>query len=143
MSANLLHDDLIARILRDMVDSWDEEHGGPIWFFTAKDTDIARETGSSHRAQLHFSSKGHDLFAAVHGTLSAVDDPAMVERLWNPFIAAWFEGKGDPKLRLMRFDAEHGQIWLNENTLMAGIRILMGRDPKKDYRDKTAEVSLR
>ena len=66
----------------------DEERGGPIWFFTAKDTDLAREAGTSHRAQMHFSSKGHDLFAAVHGTLSAVDDAAMVDRLWNPFIAA-------------------------------------------------------
>jgi len=120
----------------------DEERGGPIWFFTSKDTHLALETGAPHRAQLHFSSKGHDLFAAVHGTLSPVDDPAMVDRLWNPFIAAWFEGKSDPKLRLLRFDAEHGQIWLNENSLFAGVRVLLGRDPKKDYRDKVAELRL-
>ena len=120
----------------------DEENGGPVWFFTAKDTGLARETGKSHRAQMHFSAKGHDLFAAVHGTLSAVDDPAIVERLWNPFIAAWFEGKTDPKLRLLRFDPEHGQIWLNENSLLAGVRMMLGRDPKKDYRDKVANVPL-
>jgi general stress protein 26 len=120
----------------------DEERGGPIWFFTAKDTDLAREAGASHRAQMHFSSKGHDLFAAVHGTLSAVEDRAIIDRLWNPFVAAWFEGKSDPKLWLLRFDADHGQIWLNENSLMAGVRILLGRDPKMDYRDKVADVRL-
>lgn len=120
----------------------DEERGGPIWFFTARDTDLARQTGESHRAQLHFSGKDHELFAAVHGTLNAVDDPAIVDRLWNPFVAAWFEGKSDPKLQLMRFDPEHAQIWLNENSLLAGVRILLGRDPKKDYQRKVAEVNL-
>ena len=28
----------------------------------------------------------------------------MIDRLWNPFVAAWFEGKDDPKLQLLRFD---------------------------------------
>lgn len=122
----------------------DEEHGGPIWFFTSRETDLAREVGESHRAQIHFSSKGHDLFAAVHGELSPVDDRAIIDRLWSPFVAAWFEGgKSDPKLRLLRFDADRAQIWLNESSALAGIRILLGRDPKKDYRDKVADVNLR
>lgn len=121
----------------------DEDRGGPVWFFTSKDTDFARQTGASHRAMMHFSAKGHDLFAAVHGTLSAVDDAAVIDRLWNPFVAAWFEGRNDPKIRLLRFDAEHGQIWLNENSMLAGVRMLLGRDPKRDYRDKVADVRLR
>src|SRR5262245_43379300 len=36
-----------------------EERGGPIWFFTARDTDLVHALGDGHRAQLHFSSKGH------------------------------------------------------------------------------------
>jgi general stress protein 26 len=122
----------------------DEERGGPIWFFTAKDTDLARAAGESHRAQLHFSAKGHGLFAAVHGVITPTHDPAMIDRLWSPFVAAWFPGgKSDPKLLLLRFDAERAQIWLNENSALAGVRILLGRDPKKDYRDKVADVNLR
>ena len=49
-----------------------EEGGGPIWFFTANDTDLVRALGQGHRAQLHFSSKGHDLFATVHGELTPI-----------------------------------------------------------------------
>ena len=63
--------------------------------------------------------------------------------LWNPYIAAWFEGgKDDPKLALLRFDAEKAEIWLNENSLFAGVKMLLGADPKQDYKDKVAEVSL-
>jgi len=122
----------------------DEERGGPVWFFTSKDTDLARATGPSHRALLHFTAKGHDVFAAVHGTLTPATDRATIDRLWNPWVAAWFEGgKDDPQLLLLRFDAERAQIWLNENSLFAGIRMLLGRDPKQDYQRKVAEVRLR
>ena len=121
-----------------------EENGGPVWFFTSKDTDLARTLGESHRAQLHFSSKGHELFAAVHGILTPHNDRAVIDRLWNKFIAAWFEGgKDDPKLLLLRFDPDRAQVWLNENSALAGIRLLLGRDPKQDYRDKVADVNLR
>ena len=122
----------------------DEERGGPIWFFTSKDTDLARALGDSQRAHIHFSSKGHELFAAVHGTLSTFNDRATIDRLWSKWVAAWFEGgKDDPKLLLLRFDPERAQIWLNENSVFAGIRILLGRDPKQDYKSKVANVDLR
>jgi general stress protein 26 len=125
----------------------DSDGGGPIWFFTSKRTDLARalgqENGSGHEAVLQFAAKGHDLFATLHGTLSHDNDRATIDRLWNSFIAAWFEGgKDDPQLQLLRFDPDRAHIWLNENSLFAGIKILLGRDPKKDYRDKVANVRL-
>jgi general stress protein 26 len=121
-----------------------EEGGGPIWFFTANDTDLVRALGKGHRAQLHFSSKGHDLFAAVHGELTPTCDRVTIDRLWNRFVAAWFEGgKTDPKLQLLRFEPDRAQIWLNENSLLAGVKLLLGRDPKQEYQEKVAEVQLR
>jgi general stress protein 26 len=121
-----------------------QEHGGPIWFFTSKDTELARALGESHRAHIHFASKGHELFAAVHGTLSPFNDRATIDALWNRFVAAWFPGgKDDPKLLLLRFDPDRAQVWLNENSVFAGIAILLGRDPKQQYQRKVADVNLR
>jgi general stress protein 26 len=72
------------------------------------------------------------------------NDRAVIDRLWNRFVAVWYEGgKDDPKLVLLRFDAEHAEIWLNESSIFTGIKLLMGSDPKKDYKDKMATVSLR
>jgi general stress protein 26 len=63
--------------------------------------------------------------------------------LWNPFIAAWFEkGKDDPKLTLLRLDPDDAQIWENGSSLLAGIKLLFGSDPKRDYKDKVASVDL-
>jgi general stress protein 26 len=119
------------------------EGRGPIWFFTSADTDLVQALGGGAAATVLFASKGHELFASLDGRLMPDDDRATIERLWNRFVAAWFEGgKDDPKLRLIRFDPGSAQIWLNENSLFAGVKMLLGADPKKDYADKVAEVDL-
>ena len=121
-----------------------EHDRGPIWFFTARDNTIVQNLGGGVRAIATFASKGHDLFASVQGQLVMDNDRAVIDRLWNSFIAAWYEqGKDDPKLTLLRLDPERAEIWLNGNSLVAGIRILLGRDPKQDYQENVAKVLLR
>jgi hypothetical protein len=51
-------------------------------------------------------------------------------------------GKDDPKLQLLRFEPDRAQIWLNENSLFAGIKLMLGKDPKEEYKDKVAELDL-
>ena len=120
-----------------------EEDGGPIWFFTGKPNAVIEKLGPDSRAIAAFSSKGHDLFASMHGRLSTSTDRVVIDRLWNPFIAAWFDGKDDPKLVLLRFDPENAEVWLNESNLLAGVKMLFGVDPKKDYESNVGEVDLR
>ena len=117
---------------------------GPLWFFTAKDSALVQKLSEGHRAFAAFSSKGHDLFASIKGNLSLSTDRTVIDRLWNPFVAAWYEGgKDDPKLALLRLDAEHAEIWLNASSLVAGVKMLLGADPKKQYKDNIANVDLR
>lgn len=120
-----------------------EDGNGPIWFFTARENDLAEATArQSQQGLLLFTSKGHDLFATVGGSLQQDNDPKVIERLWNPFVAAWYTGKDDPKLRLLRFDAGTAEIWQNASSLLAGIKMLVGIDPKSDYQDDVAKVRL-
>jgi general stress protein 26 len=121
-----------------------EGERGAIWFFTAKEHALVQNLSRGGRAIATFASKGHDLFATVHGKLSLDNDRATIDRLWNPFIAAWFEGgKDDPKLALLRLDAERAEIWLDGSSVVAGIKMLFGADPKREYKDQVAEVALR
>ena len=66
----------------------------------------------------------------------------MIDRLWNRFVAAWYEGKDDPKIALIRLDADQAEIWIDASSLVAGIKMLIGIDPKQDYEGKVAEVRL-
>jgi general stress protein 26 len=129
---------------RPMTAQMQGDHG-PLWFFTAKDTVLAQALiGRARPALATFTSKGHDLFATVEGQLAIDNDPAMIDALWNRFVAAWFEGgKEDPKLALLRFDLAEAEIWLDASSLVSGIKMLLGADPKEEYRDKVAKVALR
>lgn len=120
-----------------------EHERGPIYVFTTTDNAIVRNLASGNRAIGTFASKGHDLFATIHGTIGLERDRAVIDRLWNGYVAAWYEGgKDDPKLALLRLDAERAEIWQDASSLVSGIKLLLGMDPKEDYRDKVARVSL-
>jgi general stress protein 26 len=127
--------------MRPMTAQLDGERG-PIWFFGSVDSELVQNMKSKSQAVATFVSKGNDLYATVHGALKVENSSAMVDRLWSPFIAAWYEGKDDPKLALLRFDANRAQVWLEGSSLMAGIKMLLGVDPKENYKDNVAELKL-
>lgn len=121
-----------------------EDDRSPIWFFTSTNTALVQQLGTGRTATASFVSKDHALFASIQGTLVQDNDRAVIDRLWNPFVAAWYEGgKDDPKLALLRMDATHAEIWENASSLLAGLKLLLGVDPKNDYKDKVADVDLR
>lgn len=147
MTVMLAAHDLEENHARPMTAQLDEEGGSShaVWFFTADENDIAEalsETGTM-RGTFTFASKGHDIFATVHGDMTIDNDRAVIDRLWNAHVAAWYEkGKDDPKLRLLRFNPDDAEIWENGSSLVAGVKALLGVDPKKDYQDKVAKVNL-
>lgn len=80
---------------------------------------------------------------ARHGSLRVDTDREVVDRLWNSFVAAWYEGgKDDPKLALLRLDPDAGQVWADASSFLAGVKMFFGFDPKQDYKDKVAKVDL-
>lgn len=123
-----------------------ENDKSPIWFFASKDHALVKSLSAGSRAIVTYTSKGHDLYACIHGSLKLDNDRAVIDRLWGPQVAAWYEkGKDDPKLALLRLDAENAEIWQHAtaSSLMAGIQSLLGVDPKQSMKDDIAKVSLK
>ena len=126
-----------------LAEGQDGQYEGPIWFFTSRSSELYQHIGSGARAMAHFASKGHDIWATVHGKLSQSNDQATIDRLWNRFVAAWYEGgKDDPDVALIRLDPENAEIWIDASSMVAGIKMLMGIDPKQVSKDKVAKVIL-
>ncbi|WP_045388436.1 pyridoxamine 5'-phosphate oxidase family protein [Falsirhodobacter sp. alg1] len=116
---------------------------GPFYVFTTKDNDMVVRAHTGSAAFAHYVSKGHDLWACVHGHVTVSADPAVINRLWNSHIAAWFDGKDDPKIALLRFDPEHAEIWEDSSSVVAGVKTALGlSDPKADAQDSKASVQL-
>lgn len=84
-----------------------------IYFFTSSENGFVKgiQQGNTD-AVISFSSKGHDLFASVHGRLSVDDDEAKKDKFWSKMTAAWFdEGREDPRVTLLRLDLGRAEIW--------------------------------
>jgi general stress protein 26 len=129
--------------LRPMTALAEEDEGGPLWIFTSTETELVRALGPGSRGAAAFTGRKHDLFASLSGRLALDRDRAVIDRLWNPYVAAWFDGgKDDPRLALLRFEPESAKIWLNATPLGAAIQWLTGADPKESFEDKVAEVAL-
>ncbi|MDQ3471321.1 MAG: pyridoxamine 5'-phosphate oxidase family protein [Pseudomonadota bacterium] len=133
-------DDAFTRPMTAQVD------GATIYFFANASDDLVRGLQHSNRAVATFASKGHQLFASVHGTLHLSNDREVVERLWNPIIASWFkDAKDDPDLALVRFETSSADVWEADAgaSLKAAAIKLLGRDPGKKHQDEhRAEVAL-
>lgn len=131
----------------DAGEDGDAKKGGTIYFFAAHGEALVQGMGQSHRAVATFVSKDHKVFAHVHGDLVLDDDRAVVDRLWNPFIASWYkDGKDDPDLALLRFDAEKADVWeahAGSTLKAAALKMLFNIDPGKDHqRENQAEVAI-
>ncbi len=131
----------------DVPEGCDKEDGGPIYFFASKSEHLVQALGQSHRAVATYASKGHDLFAHIHGTLHLSTDRAVIDRLWNPIIASWYkDGREDPDLALIRFDTDSANLWKAETgaTLKAAaMKALFDVDPGKEHqKDNRADVRL-
>ena len=121
----------------------EDREQGCVWFFTAKDHDLTRALGQDNRAIASFAAKGHDLFASLRGRLVFDNSRDQVDRLWNPVVAEWYEGKDDPKLALLRFELDDAKIWQSDlgGFLRPAFNKLFGRKPEAGMKEKVAEVS--
>ena len=131
----------------DVPEGGDKDDGGQIYFFASKSEHLVTALGQSHNAVATYASKGHDLFAHVHGQLVLDQDRGVIERLWSPVIASWYkDGKDDPDLALIRFDTDSATIWKAETgaTLKAAaLKALFNVDPgKAQQKDNRADVKL-
>ncbi|MFC3076544.1 pyridoxamine 5'-phosphate oxidase family protein [Phenylobacterium terrae] len=90
-----------------------EPETGQIWFFTYKDTELAEQVAQGAQAMFVFQAK--KLWASIGGRLTQQHDRERMDRFWNPVVAAWYpEGKDDPRLTLLRLDAEDAQVWVSD-----------------------------
>ena len=87
----------------------DVEFDGSVWFFTDVDSDKVKEIANNPQVNVAYASGAQ--FVSLTWTANVVQDAAKVRELWNPLLKAWFDGEDDPRIRLVRVDAESAEYW--------------------------------
>jgi general stress protein 26 len=103
-----------------------DAESGLIWFISSTDTGLVQSLGMGEDAEYVVISEDHDVHVSLRGKLYQLHDDAKLDALWNPVIAAWFDGgRDDPHLALLRFDPEVADVWASSaSTLKFGFEII-------------------
>ena len=62
-------------------------------------------------ATVTFSDPGKNTYVALQGEARTRDDRALIAELWNVGAASYFEGKDDPKVRVLEVAVAYGEFW--------------------------------
>lgn len=88
------------------------EDDGSIWFFTNEYSPKSKEISKENKVLLAYSDPSNNTYVTVRGKASFVDDRDKKKELWSPFVKAWFpDGVDDPKLILIKVDADEVEYW--------------------------------
>jgi general stress protein 26 len=85
------------------------ESDGGIWFISGTDSSKVHEIehDSSMLAVMQQSGK----FMSVAGRAQLVRDRAKIHELWKEAFRAWFDGKDDPNIVLIRLNPTEAEYW--------------------------------
>ena len=123
------HEPMTVQLDKDQVDT--------LFFFGGKDNRVSK----GGQGMAHFVSKGHDFFACMDGTIRQNNDPALIDKLWNKQVEAWFPGgKSDPNLALYRFDIDSAELWETDMSISGRVKMLFGGTIRADESSSHAKV---
>lgn len=119
-----------------------EMGSGVLWFITSKDTDLIREIGLGATGHFCLIDESDGFYANLRGTIEQVTDEAKLDELWDSIAAAWFEGRDDPNLQLVKMTLRDAEVWrATDSKLQFGIEIARANlDPEHEPEIDTQDV---
>lgn len=92
----------------------EREFDGDLWFFTEDPSHKTDEIRSNPQVNVALESgKG---WVSLAGEAEVVKDAAKIDELWDTGAQAWFEeGRGDPKVALLKVTAHTAEYWASDD----------------------------
>ncbi|MGJ8635183.1 MAG: pyridoxamine 5'-phosphate oxidase family protein [Luteolibacter sp.] len=101
------------------------DYEGRIWFFSNLDSTHQKHITKDPRVQLVFGNTSKMEFLTVYGIASISTDRTLIDRLWNPVVESWYDGKDDPGVCLICVQPATSHYWDTESgKLVAMAKIL-------------------
>ena len=95
---------------------YSDRESNALYFITAKGTDTAQAATTPSKAQFIIASNKGNVWARIDGTATCVTDRQKLDEFWNAFSNAWFDGKDDPDVQLVRFDLSEAEVWITDGS---------------------------
>lgn len=101
-------DKLRARPMHIVQDGFE----GTLFFYTNRQSDKVHEIEKEHDVCLAFGDPDDDTYVSCSGVARIVRDQGLIDRYWNPFVAAWFpKGRKDENIAMIEVHVNKAEIW--------------------------------
>jgi len=89
-----------------------KREGDVLWFMTSDETGKIDEIEKDPEVLLSFNEPKNNSYVSISGKATVTKDRAKIDELWSEFSRIWFpKGKDDPRITLIRVDAEAAEYW--------------------------------
>jgi len=88
------------------------DFNGVLWFFSDRESRKIEEIKADPEMSLILQSDSDSAYLHLFGKADVSNDLGKKAELFTPLAKTWFpEGVNDPRLTLIRFEAERGDFW--------------------------------
>lgn len=87
------------------------DKSGNLWFISSTESGKNMDIEQDNRVQLFFMNNGKSEYLSVYGKAYIYTDKTTIEEKWSIFANAWFDGKDDPTVSILRVSPENSYYW--------------------------------
>lgn len=87
------------------------DNEGNLWFISSNDSNKNFEINEDKRVQLFFMNNSNSEYLSVFGEAFIYNDKNTIEEKWSVFANAWFDGKDDPQVTIIRIQPSETYYW--------------------------------
>lgn len=84
---------------------------GNLWFISSKESGKNFQIQQDNKVQLYFMNNGNSEYLSILGEAFIYDDKATIEDKWSAMANAWFDGKDDPDVSIIRVMPKEIYYW--------------------------------
>lgn len=119
------------------------DENGDLWFLSDVTSDKNKEIGSDPEVQLYFMNNSKYEYVFIKGKASITQDKTLIEKYWSNFANAWFDGKDDPKVSLIKVTPTDGYYYeTKENKIVAMSKMIFAAVTGSSIEDGGVEGKL-
>lgn len=84
---------------------------GNLWFISGDNSNKNFEIKEDNKVQLFFMNNSNSEYLSVFGKAFIYKDKTTIEEKWSPLANAWFDGKEDPNVSIIRVTPDETYYW--------------------------------
>ncbi|WP_312554507.1 pyridoxamine 5'-phosphate oxidase family protein [Empedobacter brevis] len=116
---------------------------GNLWFLSNIHSLKNVEIDANPNVELYFLNNSKYEYIFIKGKASALQDKTLIEKYWTNFANAWFEGKDDPSISVIKVTPKDGYYYeTKDNKLIAMSKMIFAAVTGSSIEDGGIEGEL-